>query len=34
MTDLIALPEGIAPLRDAFNRDADKTRLVLLLSPT
>lgn len=31
---LTTLSESIAPLRRAFNQDADKTRLVLLVSPT
>ncbi len=28
------LGAGAEPLRDAFNRDADKVRLLLLLDPT
>lgn len=32
--ELTVLTGGIAPLRDAFDADADKTRLLLLLSPT
>jgi len=31
---LPTLSADIAPLRQAFNRDADKTRLLLLVSPT
>ena len=31
---LTILSDGIAPLRDAFNADAEKTRLLLLTSPT
>jgi hypothetical protein len=31
---LVTLPADAEPLREAFNRDADKTRLLLLLSPT
>ena len=34
MTNLITLSGDIAPLREAFNRDAEKTRLLLLTSPT
>jgi hypothetical protein len=30
----VTLPADVGPLRAAFNRDADKTRLLLLLSPT
>jgi hypothetical protein len=28
------IAKGGAPLREAFNRDADKVRVVLLVSPT
>jgi hypothetical protein len=31
---LIVLSKEIGPLKQAFNRDADRTRLLLLLSPT
>jgi hypothetical protein len=31
---LVDLPGDIGPLREAFNRDADKTRVLLLVSPT
>ena len=31
---LTVLTGGIEPLREAFNRDADKTRLLVLTSPT
>jgi hypothetical protein len=32
--NLVTLSGDIAPLREAFNRDAEKTRLLLLTSPT
>jgi len=31
---LVTLSADIGPLQEAFNRDADKVRLLLLLSPT
>lgn len=31
---LTSLSKGIGPLRQAFNRDAGNSRLLLLLSPT
>jgi hypothetical protein len=31
---MVTLAGGVAPLREAFNRDADKTRLLFLVSPT
>lgn len=31
---LVKLAGDVGPLRDAFNRDADRTRLLLLTSPT
>ncbi len=31
---LVRLAGDIGPLRAAFNRDADKTRLLVLTSPT
>lgn len=30
----VTLSGDTAPLREAFNRDAERTRLLLLLSPT
>ncbi len=32
--NLVTLSGDVAPLREAFNRDAAQTRLLLLLSPT
>jgi hypothetical protein len=34
MADVIALREGVAALRDAFNADAARARILLLTSPT
>ena len=31
---VLTLSADVEPLREAFNRDVDKTRLLLLLSPT
>lgn len=31
---MVTLAGDARPLRDAFNRDVDSTRLLLLLSPT
>jgi hypothetical protein len=34
LTPLVTLSADIGPLREAFNRDVDKVRLLLLVSPT
>lgn len=31
---MVTLAGDLAPLREAFNEDIDKTRLLLLVSPT
>lgn len=33
-SELVMLRDGVEPVRAAFNADADKTRVLLLVSPT
>lgn len=34
MSSLTILSEDVGPLKEAFNKESDKTRLILLVSPT